>query len=99
MRTIIIAKYKQQMEAIKTVTPEKFTPTNHNTPNYITQDDEANLAHLLFNDALPKLNSNLEPDPNNRELLHANLMHTKLYNEALPKTQISTTKTPLGINS
>ena len=79
--------------------PGKVNPTNHFQPNYITQDDKEHLANLLFNVALPQLNKAQQLDQEDCQLQQANLMHAKLYYAFLLKTQIQSTKTPLGINS
>ena len=94
-----VAQYNQRTETVSDATPEKFQPIPQVTPNYITQDDEEHLANLLFNVALPQIIQTQQMDQTDYLLQQANHMHTKLYNASLPKTQIVSTKTPLGINS
>jgi hypothetical protein len=84
-----IAQYQRAKAIVENNTPDRL-PTGG--PNYITQDDdEANLANLLFNEALPKITHNTINDPTRSD----NVIHQQV----LPKTQICSTKTPLGINS
>jgi hypothetical protein len=69
-------------------------------PNYITQDeDECNLANLLFHECLPRIQQANTINPADIELHEANHMHERLYRNSLPKTNVCNPSTRLGINS
>jgi hypothetical protein len=84
-------------ETIQFIHQCMFSPT---IPNYITQDDdEANLANLLFNNCLPKIEQAVKINQADVDLHEANHMHERIFRNSLPKMNVCNTKTPLGINS
>jgi hypothetical protein len=73
---------------------------NKPQPNYITQDDETELANLLFQELLPKIHdATIQINAADQDLHEANKLHHHLYNQSLPKIQVHSTTTPLGITS
>jgi hypothetical protein len=98
-RTIAQAQYKQKQAALNRATPTKYPSPTNKGPRYITQDDEEELANLLFNEALPNIVKTNQLTSEDAEHNQANLLHTKLYQKSMPKTQLHNLKTPLGINS
>jgi hypothetical protein len=76
-------------------TPEKLPDVPKALPNYITQDeDETNLANLLFNDneCLPKIEQTAQINPTDIDVHEANHMHKRLFRNSLPKTNICNQK-------
>ena len=94
-----LAQYQQQREAIQKAAPTKLPSSRIPKPNYITQDDKEELANLLFNVAPPKINTAIKVNVDDTELHQANFLHAKLYRDSLPKTQVHSPHTPLGITS